>query len=190
MTKPARGRGGIYPRACPDAAAWRNLSARAALLDTSQGEGRHELLVSLRRWAPPMSIEADDSQLALRLKLREAASAQRAFWRRVRYRDVGRVDFQPMIAAADDIAAALEKRYKDIQSKAWEHWCKKSISEGGSKVIRWIAALERGLQSPLQEDSTSKMGRIQEQWTSMARRLVPQSRCHLQCGTPNILSRV
>ena len=69
-----------------------------------------------------------------------------------------------MIAAAEDIAKELEKRYKVIQSKAWEHWCRKSISEGGSKVIRWITAHERGIQAPRQEESSSKMGRIQKQW--------------------------
>ena len=70
VVTPAWCQGSGNPKACPDAQAWRNLSKRASLLSASQGMARLQLLVSLRRWQPPMLIAQSDPTVAPAYKLK------------------------------------------------------------------------------------------------------------------------
>ena len=157
-------RGSDHPKACPDARAWRNLCTRAALLNQSRGLARLQLLVSLRKWRPPIVIQHADSTLATALKLKEAARHQRRFWRQLKPDDIDYIELQPLIEAAQGIAEALEKRYKEQSSKAWARWCQSSLATGGKAVIRWMKAPERGLQAPCYEAPGRKLDRITEEW--------------------------
>ena len=62
---------------------------------------------------PPVLILQEDLPTAAALKLQEAASQQRRFWRHLQPEDVDIMDLQPMIDAAKGVAEVLEKRYRD-----------------------------------------------------------------------------
>ena len=114
-----------------------------------------------------MLILQEDSTTAATLKLQDAATQQRRFWRRLRPEDVDIIDFRPLIDAAEGVADVLEKRYRDQKSKAWERWCQGSLAAGGRQVIRWIKAPERGLQAPNHEAPGRKLARIHEEWATI-----------------------
>ena len=56
-----------------------------------------------------MLILQEDATTAAALKLQEAATQQRRFWRRLRPDDVDLIDLHPLIDAAGGIADVLEK---------------------------------------------------------------------------------
>ena len=190
VVTPALCRGSERPKACPDAIAWRSLSKRAALLETSHGMGRSQLLVSLRKWRPPMLVHQEDPTIAATLKLQEAAAQQRRFCRQFRPADADIIDLRPLIDAAEGVADVLEKRYRDQRSKAWERWCQGSLAVGGRQVIRWVKAPEHGLQAPNHEAPGRKLARIHEEWTAIWGASPPAAWIQHQPGGPNLLSRV
>ena len=167
VTYPAWSKSGYHAKAIPDATAWRNLSKRASRLSTSTGPARLQLLVSLRKWRPPMAIQEEDPVLANQLKVRTAFRTQRTFWRSLKPEDVEYLELNSIIQAANGIAEALEKRYKDTSSKAWERWCQGSLANGGRKVIRWLQAPERGVQTQTLEAPGQKLQRIRAEWSSI-----------------------
>ena len=109
----------LHPRACPDAQAWRTLATRIRLFANSHNVERQQLLVSLRKWKPPMEIAKPDPDTAATLGLHAAAQAQRKYWKKLRLIDFDTQTFEGLEQAAITIAMELEKRYKQLRSVAW-----------------------------------------------------------------------
>ena len=96
--------------------------------------------------------------------LRDAAAAQRMFWKSLRQEEIEALDFTSMSVAAHSIAEQLEKRYKKVASRSWESWCQSSLAKGRRKIIQWIAQPERHPQAATQEAPTTKIQRIHQEW--------------------------
>ena len=95
-TFPAWSKSALTAKTCPDGVAWRTLSRRIARITQARGRAQHELLISVRRWRPPMLFLRSDSLPEDASHIRTAARMQRSFWRRCRLTDLAFVDVVPL----------------------------------------------------------------------------------------------
>ena len=144
---PAWSKSALAARTCPGGVAWRVLSRRIARVAAEGGAAKHDMLVALRRWRPPMLYMHSDSPPADAVSIQLAARTQRRFWRRVRPADLQYVDVEPLRLAAESIANQLDRRHQQIHSRGWQRWCRTSVTHGGSAVIQWVKRPETELQS-------------------------------------------
>ena len=121
---PAWSKSSPHPRSCPDGRAWRTLGRKIQNLSLATGRASHDILVSIRRWRPPMAFIKADPPLENPKLIVDAVRAQRNFWRNFKVADLPLVQFETLSDTAAALASQFEKRHRLLSSKGWQRWCR------------------------------------------------------------------